>query len=96
MPKFRYSAIRDTGERVTGEIEGRDRSMVLGRLGEQGLHPIEVKDADLGISAGAMFRLGGGPASFSEISVFTRELGWLLKAGMTLNSALERMPRSVM
>ena len=89
MPKFRYSAIRDTGERVTGEIEGRDRSMVLGRLGEQGLHPIEVKDADLELSAGAMFRLGGGPASFSEISVFTRELGWLLKAGMTLNSALD-------
>lgn len=89
MAKFRYSAIRDTGERVNGEIEGRDRSMVLGRLGEQGLHPIDVKDADIEISAGAMFRLGGGPASFPEISVFTRELGWLLKAGMTLNAALD-------
>ena len=53
MPKFQYSAIRDNGERVTGEIEGSDRSMVLGRLGEQGLHPIEVKDAELDISAGA-------------------------------------------
>lgn len=89
MAKFRYSAIRDTGESVTGVIEGSDRSMVLGRLGEQGLHPIEVKDAELEISAGAMFRLGSGLASFTEISVFTRELGWLLKAGMTLNSALD-------
>ena len=89
MAKFRYSAIRDSGERVSGEIEGSDRSMVLGRLSEQGLHPIEVRDAELELSAGAMLRFGGGAASFTEISVFTRELGWLLKAGMTLNAALE-------
>lgn len=89
MAKFRYSAVRESGEHVTGEIEGSDRSMVLGRLSEQGLHPIEVKDAELEISAGSMLRFGGGAASFTEISVFTRELGWLLKAGMTLNSALD-------
>ncbi len=89
MPKYRYSAIRDSGEQVTGEIEGSDRSMVLGRLSEQGLHPVDVKDAEREVSAGAMFKLGGGPAGFKEISVFTRELGWLLRAGMTLNQALD-------
>ena len=89
MAKFRYSAIRDTGERVAGEIEGSDRAMVLGRLSEQGLYPIEVRDSEPDVSASSMLRFGGGPASFSEISVFTRELGWLLRAGMTLNAALD-------
>jgi general secretion pathway protein F len=89
LAKFRYSAIRDSGEMVSGEIEGSDRSMVLGRLGEQGLHPVEVRGAENEVSASRMFKLGGGPASFKEISVFTRELGWLLRAGMTLNQALD-------
>ena len=93
MPKFRYSAIRDSGEAVTGEIEGRDRSAVLGRLAEQGLHPIEVGDAEARIAASSMFSLGGGAASYRDISVFTRELAWLLRAGMTLNAALEILAR---
>ena len=93
MPKFQYSAIRANGEQVSGEIEGRDRSVVLGRLGEQGLHPIEVRDAEAKIAASRMFSLGGGAAGYREISVFTRELAWLLRAGMTLNAALEILAR---
>jgi general secretion pathway protein F len=89
MPKFRYSAIRDNGERVSGEIEGGDRSIVLGRLSEQGLHPIDVRSPEQEISASRMLSFGGGTASFKELSIFTRELGWLLRAGMTLNAALD-------
>ncbi len=88
MPKFRYSALRDTGERLSGEIEGADRAAVLGRLSDQGLHPIDVSPAEADVSASSAFSLGGG-ASAREVTIFTRELSWLLQAGMTLNRALE-------
>lgn len=87
MASFRYSAIRDDGERITGVMEGADRAAAIGKLGAQGLHPIDVTDSETE-SAGRVFRFGGG-ASHKEISVFTRELAWLLKAGMTLNKALD-------
>ena len=89
MPKFRYSAVRDTGERVAGTIEGPDRSTVIGRLGDQGLHPIDVAAAEQEITAGRILSFGGGVVSGAEITIFTRELAWLLHAGMTLNHALD-------
>ena len=89
MPKFQYSAIRDDGERITGTMEGADRAIVIGRLGEQGLHPIDVKAAGRAVSAGRILSFGGGVASSREVSVFTRELAWLLRAGMSLNNALD-------
>jgi len=89
MPRFAYSAIRSDGQRVSGVMEGSDRSAVIGRLGEQGLHPVDVQSADQRVAAARVFSLGGGIASHKEISVFTRELAWLLNAGMTLNAALD-------
>ena len=89
MQKFQYSAIRGDGERVKGEIEGASRSIVIGRLGEQGLHPIDVTIVEPTVVAGRIFSFGGGAVSFKEISLFTRELVWLLKSGINLNTALD-------
>lgn len=89
MATFLYSAIRGDGQRVSGSIEGADRAVVIGRLGEQGLHPIEVTGDDQTVKAGRVLSFGGGVASHREISIFTRELAWLIKAGMSLNNALE-------
>ena len=46
MANFRYSAIRNDGARVSGAMEGGDRSTVLRRLSEQGLHPIDVESTE--------------------------------------------------
>ena len=89
MPKFQYSAIRDNGERISGEIEGQDRSAVLGRLGQQGLHPIDVQISGQSGGGGRTLSFGRGVANFRDVSIFTRELAWLLRAGMTLNAALD-------
>jgi general secretion pathway protein F len=88
MASFQYSAIRNDGVRVSGAIEAADREAAMRRLSEQGQHPIEVKDAEAGVSSRSILSFGGGVASFSDISVFTRELAWLLRAGMSLNNAL--------
>jgi general secretion pathway protein F len=93
MPRFQYSALRGDGVRVTGTMEGSDRAVVIGRLGEQSLHPIEVKATEPGIVAGRVLSFGGGVASHREITIFTRELAWLLKSGMNLNTALDILAR---
>jgi type II secretory pathway component PulF len=94
MALFSYRALRDNGERVTGTIEGADRSLVMSRLSAQGLHPIEVREQ--GAESGA----GGSSLGLSrtrirndEVTVFTRQLAWLLDAGTTLNQALDILAR---
>lgn len=89
MARFNYLALRDDGQKVTGTIEGSTRSAVIGRLGEQGLHPIDVTASTGAVAASRVLSLGGGVASRKEISIFTRELAWLLDAGMSLNDALD-------
>jgi type II secretory pathway component PulF len=94
MARFRYQAIRDSGERVTGVIEGADRSLVMSRLSAQGLHPIDVKEqGEEEGGAGAVLGLSGGRVSGEEVTVFTRQLAWLLDAGTTLNRALDILAR---
>lgn len=89
MSKFRFTAARDSGERISGIIEGSDRSTVIGKLGDQGLHPIDVEIANDDIAADRIFSFGGNVVSSKEITIFTRELAWLLQAGITLNQALD-------
>lgn len=93
MVKFSYLALRDDGQKVSGTIEGSTRSAVIGRLGEQGLHPIDVTAATGAVAASRVLSLGGGVASRKEISLFTRELAWLLDAGMSLNDGLDILAR---
>jgi general secretion pathway protein F len=93
MHKFRYSAAREDGERVVGLIEGADRAAAIGRLGELGLLPIDVTPAETSETASRAFSLRGGAASRMEITLFTRELAWLLKAGLTLNDALDLLAK---
>jgi general secretion pathway protein F len=88
MASFTYSAIRNDGEKVSGTIEAADRDAALRRLSDQGQHPIDVAETEQEVSSRSIFALGGGVASFADISVFTRELAWLLRAGMSLSNAL--------
>jgi general secretion pathway protein F len=87
MPNYQYSAIRDDGERINGIMEGADRSAILLRLTRQGIHPIDVTEASSG--GKSLQGFGRKLPGFSEISLFTRELSWLLNAGMSLSNALE-------
>ncbi|MCA3561114.1 MAG: type II secretion system F family protein [Aestuariivirga sp.] len=88
MASFRYSAIRDSGERVAGIIEGADRSLAISRLSEQGLHPIDIREDD-GSGATAFMSFTGSRIPRAELTGFTRQLAWLLQAGTSLNRSLE-------
>jgi type II secretory pathway component PulF len=90
MAVYRYRALKDSGEMATGTIEGPDRSIVLSRLSRQGLHPIEVEEQTNGDWAKGQ---AAGRISADEMTVFTRQLAWLLEAGTTLDRALDMLAR---
>jgi general secretion pathway protein F len=89
MPNFEYSAVRNDGERISGVMEGADRAAILLRLSRQGHHPIDVSEADSSTLAKTFPGFGRKLPSFSDISLFTRELSWLLNAGLSLSNGLE-------
>jgi type II secretory pathway component PulF len=89
MALFRYQALKDSGERVEGTIEGADRSLVMSRLSAQGLHPIEVREQGAESPGAASLSLSPNRVKSEEITIFTRQLAWLLDAGTTLNRALD-------
>lgn len=93
MASFRYLAVRDSGERVTGTIEGADRSLAISRLSEQGLHPIDISEEGQDQSVSSLLSLGGTGVPGKDITAFTRQLAWLLQAGTTLNRSLEILAR---
>ena len=93
MARYQYQALRSSGEKVSGTIEGADRSLVLSRLITQGLHPINVVEQDDAGSGISTLAGSGGRVKSDEITMFTRQLAWLLDAGTTLNRALEILAR---
>jgi len=93
MASFRYLAVRDSGERVSGVIEGADRSLAISRLSDQGLHPIDITEEGEGDGVSSLLNLGGSGIASKELTAFTRQLAWLLQAGTTLNRSLEILAR---
>ena len=93
MALFRYQALKDSGERVEGTIEGADRSLVMSRLSAQGLHPIEVREQGAESAGGSALGLSPNRVKGEEVTIFTRQLAWLLDAGTTLNRALDILAR---
>jgi general secretion pathway protein F len=88
VPSFRYRALTQSGEVVSGSISAPTAAEVAHRIEYLGLVPIETVTEE---------RPGAGRFSLSllsrprgeDITVFTRDLALLLKAGARINDALE-------
>jgi len=99
MPVFRYKAVNAAGDVATGELDAANEGEIVERLRDQGMLPMQVA---LGTGAAADAAAGPrGPRAprrrwFAPRSVtrdhllaITRELATLLRAGLTLDRALE-------
>jgi general secretion pathway protein F len=89
MPNFRYRAITQNGELVNGSLSAPTATEVARRIEYLGLVPIETV-ADDGVVAvsratGALFN----QPRAADVTLFTRDLALLLKAGARLDDALE-------
>jgi general secretion pathway protein F len=88
MPNFRYRALTQAGEMVTGSIAAASASEVAQRIEYLGLVPVDTSVE--GTSGGSSFSLAALSRPRPEdVTIFTRDLALLLKAGARLNDALE-------
>ena len=91
MNQFHYTALTETGQKVTGALEAESEAAVLRLLGEKKLFPVSVQ------GTGAV----GGKAKTQSYRVGTRDLGImygqladLIGSGVPLLRALDSLIRS--
>src|SRR4051794_23790623 len=89
MPNFRYKAITQAGEIVTGSISAPTVAEVTRRIEYLGLMPVDTITEERAKSAASSFFTLGKRAKSEDVTVFTLDLALLLKAGARLDDALE-------
>ena len=88
MPSFRYRALTQAGEMVSGSISATSATEVVRQVEYLGLVPIDaVSDGSAG---GWKLDLSFfNKPRLEDVTIFTRDLALLLKAGARLDAALE-------
>src|SRR5690348_1997412 len=89
MPNYRYKAITQAGEIVTGEIAAPTAAEVARRIEYLGLVPVDTVTEERAESAAASFFTLTARAKPEDVTVFTLDLALLLKAGARLDDGLE-------
>lgn len=104
MPTFSYQAIDSKGKRSQGNLEARSRTEVFGRLSQEGLQLLSLKQTEAdsvippeprSVRPRAAAAPGDGILLLTrgQIILFTEELSDLLEAGLQLEMALRAMER---
>ena len=95
MPNFRYRALTQAGEIVSGSISAPTAAEVGRRIEYLGLVPIDTV-AEEGRRAASGFSLAflNQPRP-EDVTIFTRDLALLLKAGARLDAALELLATDI-
>ena len=88
MPNFRYKALTQAGEIVTGSIAAPTAAEVARRIEYLGLVPVDTVTEERAEPAQSFFTLGKR-AKPEDVTVFTLDLALLLKAGARLDDGLE-------
>ena len=91
MATFRYKALTEAGELVSGAVSAPSASEVAQRVAHLGLIPIETtaEASESGRSGGA-FSLFSAPRA-EDLTIFTGDLALLLRTGARINDALEML-----
>ncbi|MBM4045438.1 MAG: type II secretion system F family protein [Planctomycetes bacterium] len=94
MPTFAYRARTAVGEAVAGTLTAENERIVLNRLGEMALFPVEVREqrADESLRPGVR-RHAVGRVRHSDLCLFARQLADLLVGGVPLVRGLETLAR---
>jgi general secretion pathway protein F len=86
MPQFRYRAVTQAGELVAGQVEAPSHAEVIRRIEYLGHLPIDAELATEGFFSG--LGLSGRAPKSHDVTIFLRQLGLLVEAGLTLEAAL--------
>jgi len=89
MPNYRYRALNGNGELVSGAIAAAAPGDVAQRIERLGLVLVDnVTLEEGGGSAGSVFSIFNKPKA-EDVTLFTRDLALLLRAGARINDGLE-------
>ena len=89
MPLFWYTALNQSGNHISGEIEAASRELAIRHLTDAGYLPIDAVQKVAGARAFRWSLPGfGRTASTTQITEFARQLAMLLGAGLTLIRAI--------
>ena len=95
MAVYEYKALAESGKKVKGIIDADTAAAARRKLREQKLFPTDVKESfgqdESSTKASAKKGLGLGGVSTRDLTLMTRQLGVLLKAGMPLIEALKAL-----
>ena len=88
MPSYRYRAMNSDGELVSGAIAAPAPGDVAARIERLGLVLVDNVTLEEGGTARRAFSLFNAPRA-EDVTIFTRDLALLLRAGARINDALE-------
>ncbi|MGB8401999.1 type II secretion system F family protein [Bradyrhizobium sp.] len=88
MPNYRYQAVNSNGELVSGAIVAPTPGDVAQRIERLGLVLVDSVTVADGGSARSVFGLFNKPRA-EDVTIFTRDLALLLRAGARINDGLE-------
>jgi len=88
VPNFRYKALTQAGEIVTGQITAPTAAEVARRIEYLGLVPVDTVTEERAEKAAGFFTFTQR-AKAEDVTVFTLDLALLLKAGARLDDGLE-------
>jgi type IV pilus assembly protein PilC len=82
---FRYKVRDRTGTVTTGSLVADSEALVLARLREQGLTPLDVTREKRGIG---QIEIGGKKVKLKQIAVFSRQFATMVNSGLPILRAL--------
>jgi general secretion pathway protein F len=88
MPNFRYRALNSNGELISGAIAAPASGDVAARIERLGLVLVDSVTVDERGSALGIFSTFNKPKN-EDVTIFTRDLALLLRAGARINDGLE-------
>ena len=95
MPNFRYRALTQGGEMVSGVISAATTAEVARRIEYLRLVPIDTVPDDGGIRASRFNLTFAALARPEDVTIFTLDLALVLKAGARLDEALELLATDI-
>src|SRR5215831_6580640 len=95
VQNFRYRALTQNGEIVSGSIAAATAAEVAGRIEYLGLVPIEAIAEDAGAAVSRITLAFLSRPRAEDVTVFTRDLALLIRAGARLDDGLDLLATDV-
>lgn len=92
MPKFKYRAMNEAGERIEGIYEAASKDIVMDMISTNNYYPLKVEELYEGtkIDFSSMVKV-----KTKDIAVFCRQFYTMLDAGLSINSALHILAEQI-